>query len=256
MKGLKHFKLSKRLSKAIVRVEKKSMKYQYKDKEGYNSIKKVILSLKGINERISKIEETYGVKAVSRKEAKQQMSQVVPELRRVVANAKKNIGINVMNRTKIGWLLALTTIGVVGAVAIGLQDEAIEMLEKKGITLPKLPWNKSPENLGQATNKFFKGVGKAALDGDGLSDIDDTLKKAGRLTAEYAGEVKDLTVDGAKRLANKTGTLIQNTVQDTGTYLSNTWNADANLPGADHNDYNRKALPSEANKMKLDAVKG
>ena len=119
--GLKFFKLSKKISKAINKVGRRAEKYKYSDKEtNYNPIKKILYDLTKLNTKVVTIEDSFAAKKMDRKSAKQAISILIPELKKIVLYAKNNLNINILNKTKLAWILGIATAGIIGLVTTGV----------------------------------------------------------------------------------------------------------------------------------------
>ena len=177
--GVRFFKLSKKINKAVYRAEKRAAKFRYADKDKmYKPLMSVVTNLKNISKRISTVEQGFIAKKMSHKESKSQISKIVPELKRTVKYAKSNLNIKLMNRTKLWWILGMATVATAGLLAGGIHDEVIDFIKDSKTITPEEA--SRLRNMAQkemkTSNKFFKGEGAVAIKNNGIRDMVSNLE--------------------------------------------------------------------------------
>ena len=169
--GLKIFKLSNRLEKAIMRVEKKKMP------EGSDPgiIKKCIDDLKRFKKNAMMIEDKYENGSLSKANAKKQVKRLVVQVRVFSKNAQNKLDVKILKKT--GLTIAISTAII---IAVGL---AVYFGVSGNINLAA---------LGSDVTKIFNNIKAAGMEASKTAPgiIKDTASKVGGAVGAAAGAVE------------------------------------------------------------------
>ena len=171
--GLRFFKKSKKIKKAILKAEKMAAKYRYAGKEDMNKhINKLISDLKKVQMKLEKIETSFYTGEANKASSKNMIKQLAPEIKRINLYAKNNIGTSVLKKSKLGMILGLVSLAVVGAgvaydqvVAFDIKDYySDKSLNKLYSDLEMFSKSKADNPIDiHSKNRFIKGI-EGAID--------------------------------------------------------------------------------------------
>ena len=125
--GLKYFRKSKAIKKAVKRATKKISDYPFRTSEEREMAQKLVSGISNIGEYIGKVESLYKSKKITKQKAKRNIRQLSVEIRRLQRFARKELDANFFKKSKLkllfaGILTGVTSLALIFGDDIGLPD--------------------------------------------------------------------------------------------------------------------------------------
>ena len=113
--GLRFFRTSKKIARAVMRTEKSLQKFQ--ENKYYEPLRVIVSGLKEVGTSIEKIENDYSKRLLPRKVAKERIKKLTVKMKKLNMKAKSSVGIDIMKRSKLKIALSIAGGGILGVAA-------------------------------------------------------------------------------------------------------------------------------------------